>query len=139
MQFCHQKASYSLILPHICQQSQRAQNLSLQICTQKFISCLFLYLFFFLQVEDKATIIPLVAGLRKEVQNLVAEVSSFSWQYYWNFFLFTSKYRNILLQLLDFLDLQRQESRPWVFKTYSSLVREKLKKLKIRTTLVLDP
>lgn len=29
-----------------------------------------------LQIEDKASIIPLVAGMRREVQMLVAEVSS---------------------------------------------------------------
>jgi hypothetical protein len=29
-----------------------------------------------LQIEDKASIIPLVAGMRKEVQMLVAEVNS---------------------------------------------------------------
>jgi hypothetical protein len=27
------------------------------------------------QIEDKASIIPLVAGMRREVQNLIAEVS----------------------------------------------------------------
>ena len=32
-----------------------------------------------LQIEDKASIIPLVAGMRREVQMLIAEVSGWLW------------------------------------------------------------
>jgi hypothetical protein len=40
------------------------------MCGSGLISCVIL------QIEDKASIIPLVAGMRREVQMLVAEVNS---------------------------------------------------------------